>query len=68
MKLVQALILPGTVAAVVMLAIVTIALFLPWVVDNWLIKNNITSEIVKSTEGSASFGQIGLSGFPALLP
>ncbi|HEX5022997.1 MAG TPA: AsmA-like C-terminal domain-containing protein [Candidatus Binatia bacterium] len=64
MKLPRVVIILGLLSAALIVTTVLSVLLLPWLIDSRLIRDKITLELAKKTEGSVSFGKIALRWFP----
>ena len=64
MKLPRTVILIGVLAAVAIVTVVSSALLVPWLIDSRLVRQKISSEFAKTTEGSVVFGKIALLWLP----
>ena len=64
MKLPRAITFAGAAAALVMIAAVATALLVPWLIDSRLVKDKISSELVKRIYASVTFDKIAFLWFP----
>src|SRR5688500_12963863 len=64
MKLPRVITFAGAAAAVILVAAVATALLAPWLIDSQLVKDKISSELVKRTYGRMTFGKMTLLWFP----
>ena len=64
MKLPRVIIILGLLSVALIVTTVLSVLLLPWLIDSRLMRDKITLELAKKTEGSVTFGKIALLWYP----